>query len=743
MGQTHWDRVARSTNNEKHEKNSSVRDTTMAAADEGNETESGSTKRTTTTVPWGRTTRRTGIKKKGGRISPIATKREKRIFLRLFIIMIPIALLVFNFLIMLKKLESNYFEQISWHNETLWILNHSTFSSSSLRLTSSSPFPSESSTSTSRWSWMFSTFTKQNSIRINDTTAVNINNNDDEYDDTDNLTLAFSLPGRLHIFPPLVTQQHINKRIKRSNNDNKKNISFAEERLVVGSIFYPLSFFDTGGPGEHVTQTELIKSGLDYPMFNGHHHLEFQYVNKTTKRKHSHHLVYNMMMKSGSSSILSALKHVRDSFNERYDNNNNLDKDNEIEEFKFYYHNKGGALGDDDAKLLMSRIYEYQHRQEQQQQETDNDESIINTYQNKSDNMVVDEETFEIFTTVRDPISRFVSAIAQEMYVHNKKYYKAIYFRDDCLKSTTVETISCAIMYVRKHFWSKIIRILEQPHFIPMTTNLIRRWHGYNVSVKVFDTDEEHFNDLLFNMLPPSLIQQRLQEKTQQHSQQQDGSNINNANTTKTKKEDNLFGLNQNIKDEKKAQGSDVILNMSVADVTTDMALEICRLYRMDVLMMSQLGYRTRCDEFITTELIGFIPPESLRGYRTGIRTRSGSRMTSSIAVPRESNSQNDRASLLQRKMQRDLSIQRQGRERGGRDANQVKEELLKQRITRRIPISSTSSRVAIPTTSSKTIGSAGTNNGKQQSVSSVHGVPRKIRIQELNDHRRNRYAQK
>ena len=40
---------------------------------------------------------------------------------------------------------------------------------------------------------------------------------------------------------------------------------------------------------------------------------------------------------------------------------------------------------------------------------------------------------------------------------------------------------------------------------------------------------------------------------------------------------------------------------MSTKDLTDEMKLELCYVYRMDVLMMKQLGYRTQCDDLFAT----------------------------------------------------------------------------------------------------------------------------------------------
>lgn len=178
-------------------------------------------------------------------------------------------------------------------------------------------------------------------------------------------------------------------------------------------------------------------------------------------------------------------------------------------------------------------------------------------------------ETFEYFANVRDPVSRFVSATAQEMYVHHKRRPPTL--RTSCLKTTGQETLRCALDYVKKKFGNKLVR---NPHFIPMAVVLLRRTFGYNTEIKLFD------------MAAVSDIVTQIAALDEDASQK---ASIITARNTHD--------------EEGKDQGSDVLKNMSVMDLTHDMIQEICDLYQVDVIMLESLGIPSRCSKLFDPTL--------------------------------------------------------------------------------------------------------------------------------------------
>lgn len=119
-------------------------------------------------------------------------------------------------------------------------------------------------------------------------------------------------------------------------------------------------------------------------------------------------------MKCGSSSVNRALKELPKASQEYFPDANNR--------MKAVYQGKQNNLIGGPSQTLI-----------QQQQEA---------------NLSTKNGTFQYFTTVRDRVKRFVSAVAQEMHVHRESDRNAQDFRTKCLKETPQETLACAIGHV-------------------------------------------------------------------------------------------------------------------------------------------------------------------------------------------------------------------------------------------------------------------------------------------------------
>jgi len=234
-------------------------------------------------------------------------------------------------------------------------------------------------------------------------------------------------------------------------------------------------------------------------------------------KTHRHNLLYNSMMKCGSTSINRALKGLKASAE-------GLPIDSVV------YRGRQNNLLVKPAMRIMSQLQDYQLQREPT------------------------NYTMEYFTTVRDPISRFVSAIGQEMLVRRPSDVKAQEFRDKCLQNTAHDTLECAIAHVQDFFDSKTL--WNQPHFIPMTTILHRRTYGYNVSVILLTMDQV-----------PEVVQEMTASKGKVH------------------------------RNPKQSQGSDILQHLSVRDLTEGQLRHLCRIYHLDVQMMQRVGMKTLCDD--------------------------------------------------------------------------------------------------------------------------------------------------
>jgi hypothetical protein len=256
----------------------------------------------------------------------------------------------------------------------------------------------------------------------------------------------------------------------------------------------------------------------------GLHHVTID--DTTSSQQARHNIIYNSMMKCGSSSVNGALKELPKASKEYFPGASN--------KMKVVYQGKQQTLMAGPSQTLMQALYQYQHQ-----------EASLSTKNG----------TFQYFTTVRDPVKRFVSAVAQEMYVHRESDRKAQHFRTKCLKDAPQKTLACAIGHVEERFSGKP---LNRPHFIPMTTVLYRRSYGYNASVLLFDMHQ--VNAIVSPMVAPSRL-----------------------------------GEFKNKRNKLKTQGSQVLKNMTTSHLSTKMIEKICQLYEMDARLMMMAGFRTMC----------------------------------------------------------------------------------------------------------------------------------------------------
>lgn len=154
-----------------------------------------------------------------------------------------------------------------------------------------------------------------------------------------------------------------------------------------------------------------------------------------------------------------------------------------------------------------------------------------------------------VFSFVRDPIERFVSAVQQVMHYNDD-------FRKACLKWTARSTLVCAIDYTRT------TNYLRDVHLVPMATHF-RLWDAdHKAKVAVL-----HLQDL-------ALFAEYMAHATAR-------------NTT--------FMPHGRDRTKVEYATSSVLAHMSVAkDCTPDMIADLCELYAVDVVMMTSLGYASQ-----------------------------------------------------------------------------------------------------------------------------------------------------
>lgn len=302
-----------------------------------------------------------------------------------------------------------------------------------------------------------------------------------------------------------------------------------QEKLCA-RIFYPLDFAEQQAPKGYnwkATGYQYFATGI------GLHHVTFD-EDLADMRNHSrHNLIYNSMMKCGSSSVNRALKELPKATLEYFSNHGTTTPMEVV-----YQGNKNNLMAGPSENMMRS-LFQYQQHQQQE-----------------GNAIFSKNETFQYFTTVRDPVKRFVSAVAQEMFIHHGKDQKAKGFRTKCLKESPQETLACSIRHVQDRFSGEAP--LNQPHFVPMTTVLYRRSYGFNTSVLLFDMHQ--VSSIISLMVAPS-----------------------------------RQGEFEKVKNKLKPQGSEVLKNMTVSHLSTDMISQICKLYEMDVRLMALAGFPTLC----------------------------------------------------------------------------------------------------------------------------------------------------
>lgn len=171
-----------------------------------------------------------------------------------------------------------------------------------------------------------------------------------------------------------------------------------------------------------------------------------------------------------------------------------------------------------------------------------------------------------VFTTVRDPVERFVSSVGQAVRKKSAAgdtIVKACRISDgDGGTNAATAALRCVAEYLVAN------GVLVELHFVPMALDLAFSTLYQHVPVAVF-----HLDDL------SRLLAYLGRENTR--------SRVRNAKGTKDRSNVGVMPVFRN----------------ATADDLDDLTLEIvCRLYEVDVLLMRTLGFETpRCDRWLGT----------------------------------------------------------------------------------------------------------------------------------------------
>lgn len=181
-----------------------------------------------------------------------------------------------------------------------------------------------------------------------------------------------------------------------------------------------------------------------------------------------------------------------------------------------------GVLRDkcrEEAQAHIFQIYQYQQQQEFQTTKT----------------------THVVFAVVRDPISRFISAMGQAMDVE-----LGAKLRDKCLNENSANiTINCVLQELQQR------GLRMDVHFCPMVVNLYVLTRNHDVQVSLFLS--HHLQSLLHYLGSSAALHMR-----------------DRSNPEYTK--------------------SELLSKLSIDDLDSDMIRIICELYSVDVLMLKSIG---------------------------------------------------------------------------------------------------------------------------------------------------------
>jgi len=223
----------------------------------------------------------------------------------------------------------------------------------------------------------------------------------------------------------------------------------------------------------------------------------------------------------------------------------------EIYNYKYSFGGGSVARKERNQQLRLEHIQGMKHLLQKQQQHN----TKTNAHAKKNNAAVV-------FSVVRDPLERFVSAVQQVMHYHDD-------FRQACLKRSAQATLQCAMDYVGK------TQYLRDVHLIPMVMHF-RLWDI----------------DMKARPLIAVLHLQDMPILAEYFARAVVATDTMTTNTTIRSSSSNSI---PHGRDRSKVEyaTSPVLAQMSIdKDCTPDMVRQLCKLYAIDVAFMDSLGYQ-------------------------------------------------------------------------------------------------------------------------------------------------------
>lgn len=160
----------------------------------------------------------------------------------------------------------------------------------------------------------------------------------------------------------------------------------------------------------------------------------------------------------------------------------------------------------------------------------------------------------KLWTSMREPVGRFASAVGQEMNLRTATRTGKD-FRQKCLSNDDpTATLQCAINHVRDIF-NRDIKYPVQIHFIPSAVIYYKRMFSNNLPLEVIDFKDVNKVTKEFLMLDDALLEE-------------------------------VGDTKKNSKDLKQ----DALASLTVSALTEDMIKQICEIYAVDVLIMRHLN---------------------------------------------------------------------------------------------------------------------------------------------------------
>jgi len=171
-------------------------------------------------------------------------------------------------------------------------------------------------------------------------------------------------------------------------------------------------------------------------------------------------------------------------------------------------------------------------------------------YQNS---WTIDQHT--VFSVVRDPAERFISAIGQATGGRgSRRNGIAKQLRKECIKNTEKETLRCFVNLVKRNgTWIEL-------HFAPMVLEISFATMNKDIPVAIFPFKEV-----------PHLLYEF------------------DADPIDKKKDGTKNGF----------RASGVLTNMTIADYDKEVLRQLCEIYILDAVFLRHIGYETHCNQFL------------------------------------------------------------------------------------------------------------------------------------------------